>query len=44
LSAQARALLSWLSASNDHAGSAFVIVAKKRAQLLVFDGRPRQIS
>jgi hypothetical protein len=44
LGAQARALLSWLSASNDHAGSAFVIVNKKRAQLLVFEGRARQLS
>jgi hypothetical protein len=39
LSADAGTLLAWISASNDHAGSAFVIVDKKRAQLLVFDGR-----
>ena len=41
LSVEARTLLSSISAANDHAGSAFVIVDKKRAQLLVFDGSAR---
>lgn len=41
LSEEARALRSWIAASNDHAGSAFVIVDKKRARLLVFDAGAR---
>ena len=41
LSEDARHLLDWIVHSNDHAGSAFVIVDKKRAAVLVFDDQAR---
>lgn len=34
---EARQLVDWIARSDDHAGKAFVIVDKKRAQVLVFD-------
>ena len=40
-SEDARHLLDWIVHSNDHAGSAFVIVDKKRAAVLVFDDQAR---
>ena len=40
-SAQAIRLAGWVARSRDNAGAQFIVIDKKRAELLVFDGRAR---
>src|SRR6185295_18962639 len=40
-SADARRLADWVARSGDHAGVGFVIIDKKEARILVFDGNAR---